>query len=196
MRASKEQPSAPSDDLRRAVFTDRDGTLNPDFHYLSDPDRYEFLPGVVRGVQLLHEHGYLVVCVTNQSGIGRGFFTEARLAEIHRRINERLAQHHTRIDAFYHCPHRPDEGCECRKPGTLLFRRAEREHRLDLRSSAIIGDRVLDIEVGSALGMVSAFVPERGVEATSESELAERDAVPDLRAGSFLGAVLQILSLG
>jgi histidinol-phosphate phosphatase family protein len=181
---------------RRAVFTDRDGTLNPDFHYLDDPERYDFLPGVTRGIQLLHEHGFVVLCVTNQSGVGRGLFTKERLEEIHRRINERLEQHGTRIDGFYYCPHRPEEGCECRKPGTLLFQRAAGEHRLDLRSSAVIGDRALDIEVGAKLGMLSAFVPERGMERIAREELRSQGAHPDIEADSFLGAVLGILSQG
>jgi len=182
--------------LHRAVFTDRDGTLNPDFHYLSEPDRYEFLPGVVRGIQLLHDHGFRVICVTNQSGVGRGFFSADRLEAIHRRINERLAREGTGIDAFYYCPHRPEEGCACRKPGTELFVRAAEEHRLDLRSSAIIGDRALDVQVGERLGMLSALVPERGLERMTEEELRRVGSYPDLRAGSFLGAVLQILTVG
>ncbi len=182
--------------LHRAVFTDRDGTLNPDLHYLSDPERIEFLPGVVQGISRLREHGYRVICVTNQSGIGRGYFTAARLEEVHRRIDLRLRAAGSPLDGFYYCPHRPEERCACRKPGTALFLRAAREHRLDLATSAIIGDRVLDMEVGRALGMVSAFVPERGLEARARAELRERGSFPELSAGTFLGAVLQILSLG
>lgn len=188
--------SPPSLGRRRALFTDRDGTLNPDFHYLSDPDRYDFLPGVRAGLSLLHEHGYLVVCVTNQSGVGRGLFTEARLAEIHERIQQRLGETGERIDAFYHCPHRPEEGCACRKPGRALFDRAARDLGIDLRLSAIIGDRSLDIEVGRTLGMRTLLVPERGLERAVEEELRARGVRPDLYAGSFFGAALQLLSLG
>jgi histidinol-phosphate phosphatase family protein len=179
--------------LRPAVFVDRDGTLNPDFHYLSDPDRYEFLPGVIQGLRLLREHGYRIICVTNQSGIGRGFFTEATLRAIHDRMNERLQRGGAGIDAFYYCPHRPEDGCACRKPGTELFLRAERDHHLDLRNSAIIGDRSLDIEVGTSLGLRSVFVPERGLERMMEEELRERKSQPDFRAGTFLGAALLLL---
>ncbi|HEV2316796.1 MAG TPA: HAD family hydrolase [Thermoplasmata archaeon] len=181
---------------RRVVFTDRDGTLNPDFHYLREPERFEFLPGVVRALQLLHEHGHRVVCVTNQSGVGRGFFSEPQLLAIHRTINERLERSATRVDAFYYCPHLPTDGCRCRKPGTELFERAARDLDIDLRSSAIIGDRVMDIEVGSALGMLSVLVPERGLEERTNAELRERGIEPDLRAESFGAAALQILSLG
>lgn len=185
-----------SESRSRAVFTDRDGTLNPDFHYLSDPERYEFLPGVVRGITLLRAHGYRVYCVTNQSGIGRGYFTEDRLAEIHRRVNERLEVMGTRIDGFYHCPHRPEDGCACRKPGTELFERAAREHDLRFAGSAIIGDRSLDIEVGARLRMTSVLVPERGLERQVDAELRDSGVTPDLRAGSFFTAALALLSFG
>ncbi len=180
----------------RAVFADRDGTLNPDFHYLSDPERYEFLPGVIEGIRLLRRHGFRVICVTNQSGVGRGFFSEARLREIHARIDERLAKAGAPLDAFYYCPHRPEEGCACRKPGTQLFERARAEHSLDLAGSAIIGDRSMDMEVGSRLGLLSVLVPERGVEAEIERELGAHGVHPDLRAGSFLGAVHLLLGRG
>ena len=188
--------SPPGTALHRAVFTDRDGTLNPDFHYLSDPARYDNLPGVLRGVRLLREHGFRVICVTNQSGIGRGFFGVAELEAIHRRLNERLGAAGTRIDAFYYCPHRPEEGCACRKPGTELFERAAREQHLDLGASAIIGDRVPDIQVGARLGLLSAFVPERGLESAALAELVHQDVRPSFRAESFLAAALQILALG
>ncbi|MGI0151754.1 MAG: HAD hydrolase-like protein, partial [Thermoplasmata archaeon] len=102
----------------------------------------------------------------------------------------------TRIDAFYYCPHRPEDDCRCRKPGVELFVRAAEEHRLDLRTSAIIGDRALDVEVGRSLGMVSAFVPERGLEGAARAELKARGTFPDLTAGSFEGAAMQILALG
>lgn len=182
--------------LRRAVFTDRDGTLNPDLHYLSDPERIEILPGVIQGIARLREHGYLVLCVTNQSGIGRGFFTPARLEEIHWRIAARLEAAGAPLDGFYYCPHRPEDRCACRKPGVALFLQAAQQHGLDLASCAIIGDRVLDMEVGRTLGMVSAFVPERGLESNAREELRLRGSFPELTAGSFLGAALQILSLG
>ncbi len=181
---------------RRAVFTDRDGTLNPDFHYLSDPERYEFLPGVTEGIRRLREHGFLVICVTNQSGVGRGFFTAERLEEIHRRIEQRLERAGTRLDAFYYCPHLPEDRCACRKPGTELFERASREFHIDLKSSAILGDRFLDILVGARLGMTSVLIPERGMEREIETELKANRAVPDLRAGTFLGAVDQLLAFG
>jgi histidinol-phosphate phosphatase family protein len=182
--------------LRRAVFVDRDGTLNPDFHYLSDPARYEFLPGVIDGLRWFRAHGYLLFCVTNQSGIGRGYFTVETLNAIHARIDERLHQAGVGLDGYYYCPHRPEEGCECRKPGTLLFRRAAEEHGIDLRASAIIGDRSLDMEVGRTLGMTSVLVPERGLETQTEAELRAQGVQPMYRAGTFRGAAILLLGNG
>ncbi|HEV2166324.1 MAG TPA: HAD-IIIA family hydrolase, partial [Thermoplasmata archaeon] len=107
---------------RRAVFVDRDGTLNPDLKYLREAERLEVYRGVIEGLRILRSHGYLVVCVTNQSGIERGFYTEADVARIHARLREILATGGAQIDRFYYCPHAPSTGCECRKPGTKLFR--------------------------------------------------------------------------
>jgi histidinol-phosphate phosphatase family protein len=186
----------PTAALRRAVFTDRDGTINPDLHYLDRAERIELYPGVARGVRRLRERGFTVVCVTNQSGIGRGLYTDADVHRIHERVNERLAGEGARVDAFYYCPHMPGAGCDCRKPNTGLFERAAREHRIDLRSSAIIGDRALDVEVGERLGLLTALVPERGLEGPIDAELAACRAIPDVRAPSFEGAVARILARG
>src|SRR5690349_14065869 len=105
----------------RAVFVDRDGTLNPDLRYLGDAEKLEVFRGVGEGLRWLREHGYLIVCVTNQSGIDRGFYGDADVERIHERLNSRLRAEGAAIDAFYYCPHAPDRGCRCRKPGTLLF---------------------------------------------------------------------------
>ncbi|MCI4369172.1 MAG: HAD-IIIA family hydrolase, partial [Thermoplasmata archaeon] len=97
------------------MFVDRDGTLNPDLHYLAEPQRLELFHGVGLGVRLLREHGYRVICVTNQSGVSRGFYTDEVVGRIHARVNELLAPQGARIDAFYYCPHAPGDGCRCRK---------------------------------------------------------------------------------
>jgi histidinol-phosphate phosphatase family protein len=189
-------PSRTETGPRRAVFTDRDGTINPDLHYISRAERIELYPTVGRGIRWLRARGFAVVCVTNQSGVERGLYTAEDVDRIHRRVNELLAAEGARIDAFYYCPHRPERGCDCRKPNTELFVRAAREHRIDLGSSAIIGDHALDVEVGDRLGLLTALVPERGLESVIEDELDRRRAVPDVRAPTFEGAVARILSRG
>ncbi len=181
---------------RRALFVDRDGTLNPDPGYLKDPARLELFRGVGDALRLVHDHGELVVCVTNQSGVERGFYTAEDVGRIHARLNELLAREKTRVDAFYFCPHHPDRGCACRKPGTQLFERAREELGLDLARSAIVGDRWLDIEAGRRLGLLTALVKNPGHEQAVERELAEHGCQPDLTAHSFAGAVARVLARG
>jgi len=182
--------------LRRALFVDRDGTLNPDLHYLRDADRLELFRGVGEALRIAREHGELVVCVTNQSGIERGLYTPEDVARIHQRLNELLGRAHARVDAFYYCPHAPERGCRCRKPGTELFERARDDLAIDLAASAIVGDRPLDIEAGLRLGLLTAVVRTPGHEAEVDAELARGGVVPDLAADSFPGAVARVLARG
>jgi D-glycero-D-manno-heptose 1,7-bisphosphate phosphatase len=189
-------PAARSGFRRRAVFVDRDGTLNPDLHYLADAQRLELFAGVGNALKLLHDHGFLAVCVTNQSGIERGLYTVADVDRIHARLNELLRPFATRVDAFYYCPHAPERGCDCRKPGTALFARAAQEWSLDLATSAIIGDRALDIEAGERLGLLTALVALPAHADDASRELAAGSLVPDIVSSSFLGAVTRVLYRG
>lgn len=180
----------------RALFVDRDGTLVPDFHYLAEPARLEVYRGVAEALRLAHDHGYQVVCVTNQSGIERGLYTRETVEAIHHRLNGLLAAAGTRIDAFYYCPHVAETGCACRKPGIELFDRAREDRGIDLASSAIVGDRWLDVEAGRRLGLVTAMVPPIGHEVEAIAEVLERHLVPDIQASSFRAAVMRILARG
>jgi D-glycero-D-manno-heptose 1,7-bisphosphate phosphatase len=175
---------------------DRDGTLNVDLHYIDDPRRLDLYRGVGRGIQLLHQHGFRVVVVTNQSGVARKLYTEATVHALHERLKELLAREGTYLDAIYYCPHAPEDKCACRKPGVELFRRAEKDLHLHLPSSAIIGDRFLDVEAGRQLGLLTALVPEPGHEATYAAERAARPAPPDLEAPDFLSACHRLLARG
>jgi histidinol-phosphate phosphatase family protein len=175
------------------VYVDRDGTINPDFHYLAEADRIELLPGVTQGVAELHAGGFLVVCVTNQSGIARGLYTPETVERIHERIQARLAHGGTRIDRFYYCPHAPADGCDCRKPKLRLFLQAERELGLTRAGSGIIGDRWLDISVGAQLGLRRVLVPERGIEAETLAEFTPGRPTPDYTASDFLDAARFLL---
>jgi len=182
--------------LRRALFVDRDGTLNPDLRYLREADRIELFRGVGDSLSLAHDHGFLVVCVTNQSGVERGFYSREDVDRIHARLNELLRAHRAHIDAFYYCPHAPEAHCECRKPGTLLFRQAQKEWNIDFSGSAIVGDRKLDVEAGRALGLLTAYVPRPGHREASAHAPFENGGTADVDAGSFSTAVLRILACG
>ncbi|MCI4372738.1 MAG: HAD family hydrolase [Thermoplasmata archaeon] len=181
---------------RRALFVDRDGTLNPDLHYLKEAERLELYRGVGSALRLAHLHDYLVVCVTNQSGIDRGFYTREDVERIHLRVNELLRPSDTQVDAFYYCPHAPDAGCRCRKPRTGLFEDAARDHEIDFGASAILGDRPLDIEAGAKLGLLTGLVVPPGHEVELREEVRARGTQPDLVASSLLGAVVRVLARG
>lgn len=182
--------------VRRALFVDRDGTLNPDLHYLREANRLELFRGVGDALSLAHDHGFLVICVTNQSGVERGYYTRDDVDRIHQRLNELLRPHRAQVDAFYYCPHSPETRCECRKPGTLLFRQARDEWNLDLATSAIIGDRGLDVEAGRRLGLLTAFVTALGHDADPAYDAVQDPGAADVNAGSFSSAVLRVLACG
>ena len=148
-----------------AAFLDRDGVINVDHGYVSRWEDFEFLPGVPEALLKLQKSGYRLIVISNQSGIGRGFYGEADLAK----LNECIAQHlHEKlgidITAFYHCPHHPTDAlghylmqCECRKPAPGMIFRAAREHHIDLAESLLVGDKPSDIEAGKAAGVGRLF---------------------------------------
>jgi len=167
---------------RAAVFFDRDGTLVVERGYLSDPDEIELLPGVAHALRALKAAGYPLVVVSNQSGVGRGLFPLSRVHEAMARLRIALRARGVELDAIYFCPHRPDEGCPCRKPGTALLERAADDLQLALRRSAMVGDKLLDVETAhnaGALGLLVRTGYGRGEEQqiASEGNAPEPDAV-------------------
>jgi D-glycero-D-manno-heptose 1,7-bisphosphate phosphatase len=145
---------------RPAVFLDRDGTVVVDRHYLGDPAGVELVPGAAAAVRRLNRAGLPVLLVTNQSGIGRGYFTIADFERVQARLHSLLGEEGARIDATYHCPHAPGPGagCECRKPAPGLFHRAAREHDVDLARSFFVGDRLRDVLPALATGGTGILV--------------------------------------
>jgi D-glycero-D-manno-heptose 1,7-bisphosphate phosphatase len=140
--------------LRPAVFLDRDGTLVDDPGFLRNPAAVRLLPGAAAAVARLNAAGRLVVVVTNQSGIAQGFIMPEEYAAVERQVDALVRGAGGWIDATYHCPHYPmtDGPCECRKPGTLLYKRAAADHGVDLQGSWGVGDRVSDLAPVVALG--------------------------------------------
>jgi histidinol-phosphate phosphatase family protein len=143
---------------RPAVFLDRDGTLVVERGYLSDPEEIELLPGVAHSLRKLKAAGYPLVVVSNQSGVGRGLFPESRVHEAMARLRYALRARGVELEAVYFCPHRPDQGCACRKPGTALLERAADDLQLALRRSAMVGDKLLDVETGHNAGALGLLV--------------------------------------
>jgi formyltetrahydrofolate-dependent phosphoribosylglycinamide formyltransferase len=149
-----------SKQARTAAFLDRDGTIIHDANFVGDPAKVELLPGAAAAIKRLNDAGIPVIVVTNQSGIARGYLTEADYERVRARLDELLKAEGAHIDATYHCPHLPEISgpCECRKPGLKLYRQAAREHGIDLARSYYVGDRSRDVEPAIALGGVGIRV--------------------------------------
>jgi D-glycero-D-manno-heptose 1,7-bisphosphate phosphatase len=182
--------------MNRAVFLDRDGTINVEREFLYLPEDFEFIPGAPQAIRLLNEAGFRVIVVTNQSGIARGFYDEAAVNRLHRHMDAQLAPFGARIDAYYLCPHHPEHGigalrttCECRKPMDGMLRRGAAEFALDLAASFIIGDKSADVEAGLKAGCQPLLV-RTGFGAVESARLPGRIPV----CADLLEAVRVILS--
>ena len=138
--------------MSRFVFLDRDGTLVRDLGYTHRIEDYELLPGVVPGLRRILDAGFRLAVVTNQSGIGRGYFKAEQYVAFQAHLAGDLARQGVPIDASYFCPHRPEANCECRKPRPALLHRAERELGADLARSWVIGDSTVDVELAQRGG--------------------------------------------
>jgi D-glycero-D-manno-heptose 1,7-bisphosphate phosphatase len=143
---------------RRYAVLDRDGTINVERHYLSNPDELELLPEAAEGLKRLKQLGLGLIVITNQSAIDRGYFDEARLSAIHARLLTLLREHGVELDGIYHCPHRPDENCACRKPGLALAEQAALDLNFRLDQAFFIGDNRCDIEMGRRAGAHTILV--------------------------------------
>lgn len=148
-----------------AIFIDRDGTINEDFGYISNPDDLVIYPWVAEAVRLVNEAHLKAIVVTNQSGVARGIYTEEDLGLIHARMIGELEKQGARIDGVYYCPHHTDYGdaryrqdCECRKPRTGMLHAAARDLKIDLAHSFVIGDKASDINLAAAAGAQGVLV--------------------------------------
>lgn len=174
---------------RPAAFIDRDGTLIEEVNFLSRIEDLRLFPFTNRAIYDLKRQGFLVIVVTNQSGIGRGLYTAEDMGAIHGSIQDQLGG---AIDAFYHCPHRPDERCSCRKPGLGMLDLAMEDFEIDLANSWMIGDKVIDVETGFNAKIRTAMVlTGYGQE---HHTLLERE--PDVLAEDLGAAVSTILKSG
>lgn len=163
--------------LPSAVFLDRDGTIMEDAHYLSRPEQVRLLPGAANAIARINAAIVPVLVITNQSGIGRGILTIDDHMLITERLNDLLSEHNARIDATYYCPHAPEDGCDCRKPGTKLFRQAAAEHSIDLTRALYIGDRFRDVEPGIVLGGNGVLIASAATPADDTLAAVERARV-------------------
>ncbi len=141
--------------IRPAVFIDRDGTLIEEVNFLARVQDLEVFSFTPKAIRMLKDRGFLVIVVTNQSGIGRNIYTETDMHAIHAQIQKELGDS---IDAFYFCPHLPCDGCECRKPGLGMIEAARRDFDIDMTRSWMIGDKKIDVETGFKAEIKTAMV--------------------------------------
>ena len=157
---------AEGDPLKKpAVFIDRDGTINEQMGYINHVSRFMLLPGSAEAIKLFNDHGHLVIIVSNQSGVARGYFPMALVNEVHDHMKALLERDDARVDGIFFCPHYPrgklpeySTTCECRKPKTGLIRMACEDFDIDMANSYVIGDRCTDIELARNAGLKGILV--------------------------------------
>ncbi len=145
----------------KAVFLDRDDTIAPDVPYCSDPADFNVFEYVPKQISRLNKAGYMVIVITNQSGIGRGYLDEPTLERIHEKMKDQVAAGGGRIDDIFHCPHMPEDGCDCRKPEVGMGIDAIRKHHINTAESYMVGDKEIDEEFGRRIGCRTVRVNDR-----------------------------------
>lgn len=183
--------------MNKAVFIDKDGTLIPDVPYNTDPAVISLQPCATEGLRELQNKGFLLIIISNQAGVARGYFKEEALVGVEARLKELLAVEHIKLDGFYYCPHHPEGTikeysivCDCRKPAPGLFLRAAGDFNIDLKESWMIGDILNDVEAGKNAGCRSILI-DNG----NETEwLAGNNRVPDHSVKNINEAALLILN--
>ncbi|MGR3807479.1 D-glycero-beta-D-manno-heptose 1,7-bisphosphate 7-phosphatase [Pasteurella testudinis] len=175
--------------MKKAIFLDRDGTINIDHGYVHQIDQFEFIEGSIEALLELKQRGYLLVLVTNQSGIARGYFSEDQFLQLTEWFDWSLADRGVDFDGIYYCPHLPDgigeyrQDCDCRKPKAGMLLQAAAELGIDLNRSFMVGDKIEDIMAGKAAGVAHTVLVRSGKPVTAEGEaLADGvlDSIADL----------------
>lgn len=172
----KRQPAK----MKPAIFLDRDGTINRDIGYLSEPEKFKLLPNALEGLKKMQDMGYRLVIVTNQGGIGLGYFTKEDFYRVNKKMLTEISKAGILLDKIYFCPHSKAENCPCRKPATGLVTRAQQELNIDLAQSYVIGDSAVDIETGANSSMKTILIESQSVPDPSSLETKPDFVVKDL----------------
>lgn len=185
--------------LKRAVFVDRDGTINEESGYLFRKEECRFIPGAIEAIVQLHKAGFLVVVITNQSGIARGYYNEVDLEQLHVYMSDVIAAAGGKVAGWYHCPHHPDypgdaTQCDCRKPLPGMLHRAAHELGIDLDASWMIGDKIADIKAGFAAGCQAILVKTGYGETEAAAALPGQTVLADFRAAA--AHIIELTSKG
>ena len=185
---------------QKAIFLDRDGTINEYVGFLKNKDDLKLIPGVAEAIKKINDSGYLAIVITNQPVIARGEVTFKELDDIHKRLETLLGENGAYLDDIYYCPHHPDKGfegevpelkivCECRKPNTGMLLKAAEEHNIDLSSSIVVGDSTLDIKLAENANMKSILV-----QTGQAGKDGKYESTPTLVANGLADAVDMILA--
>jgi len=181
--------------LHKVVYLDRDGVINRDSPaYIKSWDEFEFLPGSLEALKQLNQNGFTTIIITNQSAIGRQMITRETLEGMHRRMSAAIQSHGGRIEDIFYCPHRPDEGCDCRKPKTGLIDQARRKYSIIQSGAMMVGDSSKDIECARNAGCRAAILVKTGNGRQAENQLRDRKIPIDYLAEDLLDAVNWIIS--
>ena len=199
--ARRRRPSAAAGHTKPAAFLDRDGTVCDEVGYINHLDRLRVYPWAADAVRRLNQAEIPVIVVTNQSGVGRGYFTEDLVRQAHRKIAAQLAARGARVDAFYYCPHHPTAplkayrvNCRCRKPAPGMVEKATKRFRIDLKSSYVVGDSYRDMRLGFNIGARTALVMTGYGRGEYEYHRRQWPRMPDLIAENLLEVVKRILA--
>ncbi len=175
----------------RAVFLDRDGTITEDgTNHVGDIEKVVLIPGAARALRQLQDAGYRLFVITNQSGVGRGYFTRESVEAIHAHLDEYFGNAGVHFDRYYICPHHPEDNCDCRKPKPKFLLDAAREYGLDLSRCFLIGDRPSDIQAGINAGTKTILV----LTGAGRDTLANQEVRPDFVAEDIGAAATWILT--
>jgi len=182
--------------MRRAVFLDRDGTINVEKDYLYRIEDFQFIPGAPEAVSMLNQAGFMVIVVSNQSGVARGYYTEEDVDVLHRHISEELLKSDAHINSWLYCPHHPSgKGsyslpCNCRKPLPGMLKDAAKRFGIDLTNSIMIGDKLVDVEAAVAAGCMPILVR------TGYGALQEKEMPPGIQIYDDLKAAAESIVTG
>jgi len=174
--------------MNRAVFIDRDGVINIDYGYVHKIEKFEFIPRVLDALKKLTKTDFKIIIITDQSGIGRGYYTYNDYQKIMEYMVKELEKNDARVDGIYRCPHSPEENCGCRKPSTRMLEKTKKDFDIDFKKSYFVGDKTKDIKCGENAGCKTILV-KTGKAGTD----GEYDAKPDFVVGDLYRAVKLIV---
>ena len=182
--------------LIKAIFLDRDGVINEDYGYVYEIDRFSVIPGAFEAMRSFQENGFILVVVTNQAGIARGFYSESELDTLNSYMIKIFAAENINLSKIYYCPHHPTEGviksltikCCCRKPNIGMIKKAVSDHNIDLSRSWLIGDKLSDIKAGNTCDLAGSILV-----GSEQIPLANQKSLKYYNASNLLDACKIIL---